>query len=825
MENFSEFQKTAFESLLATTNDTRQICEQDLGFHRSLDPTVGSALDKQNARLLALAERLLGNAAAGSEVVGPRLEDTDAVDGQWRGIVDVIDSLLERADTSLDEYTGIVKRLTPSKEQVGASASAAVPAHSGMTTTQSPAAPASKPGVLAKMFRNLDLPKPQSLFEHAPTNDKSELWKPLLTSKPHATVPLDQSLVLGTGEDGRSLYQNPYTTEISNYQFPPSVYTKADPIPYTPFESTTATFVDTPEALDAMLAELKKEKVIAIDLEHHDQRSYIGLVSLMQISTRDKDWVVDTLKPWRRRLECLNEVFADPSIVKVLHGAFMDVMWLQRDLGLYLVGLFDTYHACRALGYPQASLAFLLSKFVNFQAQKQYQMADWRIRPLPQELFDYARSDTHFLLYIFDNMRNELIDKSDFSNPEEDRVRRVQEKSKEESMQAYSNPSSNPENGSGSMGWYRQLYKNPNAFNKEQFSVFKAVHAWRDAVARQEDEGVHFVLPNHILFSISRSMPTDKVTLFNVAPSLSGIARLRADEIVGTVVRAKEEGANGPEMWAFFGAKPPQSNAQAAANGFQAIGNSPAFKELKASATQDTGSLRATFSNFWGNLARSAFSQRPRQYSTESVSLAVPLPPLTAEVFADPNDAPAKQEKPVDPGARAEHQFVKAEDRPTPKEEGDGVFTVKQLGRKRKIGEVATSQGETEQADSLHQQGEADEEPVDPEQAEKTRKKAEKRAAKKAKKQAKKAAEEQQQGEDEDQENSGDMDVDGGDGEAEQPFDYGAEASLLTPNEGGPKDKKKRKKEFNPYAKAADVPKGMGRVQKERAGKSATFIK
>jgi exosome complex exonuclease RRP6 len=66
-----------------------------------------------------------------------------------------------------------------------------------------------------------------------------------------------------------------------------------------------------------MLAELKTEKEIAIDLEHHDNRSYIGLVSLMQISTRKKDWIVDTLKPWRRRLECLNEVFADPNILKV----------------------------------------------------------------------------------------------------------------------------------------------------------------------------------------------------------------------------------------------------------------------------------------------------------------------------------------------------------------------------------------------------------------------------------------------------------------------------------------------------------------------------
>ncbi len=66
-----------------------------------------------------------------------------------------------------------------------------------------------------------------------------------------------------------------------------------------------------------MLSELKTATEIAVDLEHHDARSYVGLVSLMQISTRNKDWIVDTLKPWRQNLQVLNEVFADPKIVKV----------------------------------------------------------------------------------------------------------------------------------------------------------------------------------------------------------------------------------------------------------------------------------------------------------------------------------------------------------------------------------------------------------------------------------------------------------------------------------------------------------------------------
>jgi exosome complex exonuclease RRP6 len=74
-----------------------------------------------------------------------------------------------------------------------------------------------------------------------------------------------------------------------------------------------------------MLAELKMAKEIAVDLEHHDSRSYIGLTSLMQISTRDKDWIVDTLKPWREDLQILNEVFADPKVLKVTQPEFQRV--------------------------------------------------------------------------------------------------------------------------------------------------------------------------------------------------------------------------------------------------------------------------------------------------------------------------------------------------------------------------------------------------------------------------------------------------------------------------------------------------------------------
>ncbi len=100
-----------------------------------------------------------------------------------------------------------------------------------------------------------------------------------------------------------------------------------------------------------MIADLKNYTELAIDLEHHDLRTYYGITCLMQISTRDQDYIVDTLL-LREELNQLNEVFCNPNITKVLHGAFMDIIWLQRDFD-YTLLVFDTYHASRSLGFKK----------------------------------------------------------------------------------------------------------------------------------------------------------------------------------------------------------------------------------------------------------------------------------------------------------------------------------------------------------------------------------------------------------------------------------------------------------------------------------------
>lgn len=82
----------------------------------------------------------------------------------------------------------------------------------------------------------------------------------------------------------------------------------------------------------------------------------------MQVSTRSHDYIVDTLTLRSNLGSALARPFADHTILKVLHGANSDVLWLQKDFGLFLVNMMDTGHAASVLGLPRG-LAGLLQHF------------------------------------------------------------------------------------------------------------------------------------------------------------------------------------------------------------------------------------------------------------------------------------------------------------------------------------------------------------------------------------------------------------------------------------------------------------------------------
>ena len=62
-------------------------------------------------------------------------------------------------------------------------------------------------------------------------------------------------------------------------------------------------------------------------------------------------------------------------------------------------------------------------------------------RPLPEEMFEYARADTHYLLYIYDRLRGELLD---FNHGQPALLQSVWHKSKDISLKVSPSPKTSP---------------------------------------------------------------------------------------------------------------------------------------------------------------------------------------------------------------------------------------------------------------------------------------------------------------------------------------------------------------------------------------------
>jgi exosome complex exonuclease RRP6 len=96
------------------------------------------------------------------------------------------------------------------------------------------------------------------------------------------------------------------------------------------------------ESFDRMLTDLENSRVIGVDVEHSVAGSYLGQICLIQISTdRQATYVCDALTVGDQ-FQRLRRCFIDPRILKIFHGAGSDLLWLQRDCGIFVVNLFDT---------------------------------------------------------------------------------------------------------------------------------------------------------------------------------------------------------------------------------------------------------------------------------------------------------------------------------------------------------------------------------------------------------------------------------------------------------------------------------------------------
>ena len=164
--------------------------------------------------------------------------------------------------------------------------------------------------------------------------------------------------------------------------------------------------IENQEDLEHLVQTVRGKDRLAIDLEAAGFHRYSDKVCLLQITSDDQTFLVDTLSV--DPSDSLRPIFQNPDTVLVLHGGVFDLRLLQRDLRIFPVQLFDTQIAASLVGEPSLGLAALLSKHLNIDLSKKYQRADWAKRPLSKEMLAYAAADTQHLNVLCDILTKQL---------------------------------------------------------------------------------------------------------------------------------------------------------------------------------------------------------------------------------------------------------------------------------------------------------------------------------------------------------------------------------------------------------------------------------
>ncbi|KAG2251649.1 hypothetical protein Bca52824_081785 [Brassica carinata] len=476
----------------------------------------------------ATSQSLLETIGDSDQVLGKSIrfpgdiEEDDADD--W--LCNVNDEFLERFDVSVDDF----QRVRKEEEEIGRTL---LPPASDFEDDgfqmvygkkKKPVIGGSVIDVKLAERDNKSLSGKAKVPFHVPTIKKPQEEFNILVN--NANQPFEHVWLERSEDNQRVLHP---LEKLSVIDFVGNSVSEMEPVKPLPLEETPFKLVQDVKDLKDLVAKLRTVDEFAVDLEHNQYRSFQGLTCLMQISTRTEDYIVDTFKLRVHIGPYLREIFKDPKKRKVIHGADRDIVWLQRDFGIYVCNLFDTGQASRVLNLERNSLEFLLQHFCGVTANKEYQNADWRIRPLPKEMTRYAREDTHYLLYIYDVMRLELQRVAKADHQTDSPLLEVYKRSYDLCTQLY-------EKELLTENSYLHIYGLQAAgFNAAQLAIVAGLCEWRDYVARAEDESTGYVLPNKLLLEIAKEMPLSVAKLRRLLKSKHPYIERNVNSVVSLI--------------------------------------------------------------------------------------------------------------------------------------------------------------------------------------------------------------------------------------------------------------------------------------------------
>ncbi len=248
--------------------------------------------------------------------------------------------------------------------------------------------------------------------------------------------------------------------------------------------------IEQPADFDDLIEDLSDTGYIAIDTESNSFHAYYERICLIQISTSERDYIVDPLA--LKDLSPLGKVLADPASQKIFHAASNDILGLKRDFQFYVANLFDTAIACKLLGYTHLGLAKILEEQFEVKLNKKWQRCDWGRRPLQEDQLAYAQLDTHYLIALRHRLAAVLEARGLAEKAREAFAKACEQENQEKTFHP---------------GNFIQI-RGARALDPIGQCVLKALYVYRENEARRRDRAPFRILSNETLLRLAQTRPT-----------------------------------------------------------------------------------------------------------------------------------------------------------------------------------------------------------------------------------------------------------------------------------------------------------------------------
>jgi len=171
--------------------------------------------------------------------------------------------------------------------------------------------------------------------------------------------------------------------------------------------ATKYQLVKTGRELETAIEEIFRQPVVGLDTETTDLDPYTARLRLIQLATPDLVYLIDlnsfadTDLRTGDAVVSLRRLMTSPRPIKIAHNAKFDAKFIKHNLGVDVVGLFDTLLASQLVSAgdieERHGLNAIAARYLNEEVDKTERLSNWEFE-LSEAQLQYAARDAAVLI-------------------------------------------------------------------------------------------------------------------------------------------------------------------------------------------------------------------------------------------------------------------------------------------------------------------------------------------------------------------------------------------------------------------------------------------